>query len=389
MIMKTFITLVLSLLTIGQAVARLEASNSFHRILGRPVCGDGTCRSDCAECPNGADAAGVPCCTVVSQCNNDGTCDADETFTNCAQDCFCGNDTCDADETCASCPQDCCTSPNCPDEATSCLCTDGATSCSNDQDCPGTTINVSGTCSSGSRKDLTCTTKENCPKGQSYADCLGGQTVVSPPEEGSCRSCSGVQESSGLITGNINQCDNGHLCGDFSNNAIPVTCVSCLEPMTCNAWCNIEDHLGWYNGKTLDSYTASTSCPGGGYDSCACTLSSFWANSWTISTNTHAGAICDAHNFGACGNGDDWCAVDFPSVNYCESLGPVSISGTLDADGVCTCHATIWGSATLGIPAAKKDVWSSECIENLYVYNHGPNGAGELPYLGLPCSFTG
>lgn len=282
-------------------------------------------------------------------------------------------------KTCASCPQDCCTSPNCPAEATSCLCTNGGTSCSNDQDCT-----VKGTCSSGPNGGQDCTTNEDCPKGQGYADCLGAGFA-----------CSGVQVSSGLITGDIDQCDklgDGHLCGDFSNNANPVTCVSCLEPMTCEAWCKLEGNLGWYNGKTLDSYTASTSCPGGGYDSCACTLSSFWANSWTVSSNTHAGAICDAHNFGKCGDGDDWCADAFPGVDYCGSLGTVSISGTLDVDGVCTCHAKIMGNATLGIPETEKEVWSSKCIENLYVYNHGPDGTegrNGLPYLGLPCSFTG
>mmetsp|Transcript_6318 Transcript_6318/g.10301 ORF Transcript_6318/g.10301 Transcript_6318/m.10301 type:complete len:110 (-) Transcript_6318:66-395(-) len=108
------------------------------------------------------------------------------------------------------------------------------------------------------------------------------------------------------------------------------------------------------------------------------------SDSWKIASNTHAGAICDAHNFGACNHrGKDWCANEFPHDTYCQSLGTISISGTLDTKGVCTCHATV-GATT-------KDVWSSECIENLYMYDHGPfgNGNGTHPAVALPCSFTG
>lgn len=72
----------------------------------------------------------------------------------------------------------------------------------------------------------------------SFTDCVGAGTVVDV--EGSCRACSGVQVSNGLISGDINQCDAGYLCGDFSKNTNPVTCEPCLTDMTCNTWCNLE-----------------------------------------------------------------------------------------------------------------------------------------------------
>ena len=315
-----------------------------------------------------------------SQCE-DGSCDANDLSSSHS---FCGDGTCDADETCTSCPYDCtCTSPNCPPEATSCTCPDRATTCSTDQDCPSSTKRYAGACSgSGFRSGLPCSDDVYCPKIGGLDECIGFETVEIPPEEGSCRSCGGVQKHSGLIIGDINQCEPGDVCGDFTNNTNPVTCVSCLTPMTCDTWCKIENNFGRYDGQFLESHRARTNCPGGGFDSCSCTIASFMSDSRMISSNTHDGAICNAHNFGTCGKGRDWCTSDFPHGDYCESLGTVSISGTL-TDGVCTCHATV-GTTT-------KDVWSSKCIENLYMYYHGPhgNGNGTLPAVALPCFFTG
>jgi len=383
--------ILLSLLAIGQTDARLSArlegsrEGGLIRITSNPPKPAPACE---ATCPDGVGDAGEACCEAPSQCGNS-TCDADETGTNCPQECpsrpFCGDGTCNADETCTSCPLDCtCTSSNCPPEATNCLCPDRDTPCSNDQDCPVTTSTTPGMCSGGLRSGLPCTQDVFCPTEKGHAHCVGVETVVPLPEEGSCRACGGVQQHSGLIIGDINQCGEGDLCGDFTNNVDPVTCVSCLSPMTCEDWCKIDNNFGRYEGTgTLESYSAKTNCPGGGFDSCSCTIASFLSDSWNIASNNHAGSICDAHNFGECGDGKDWCAHEFPDNTYCESLGPVSISGTLNTDGVCTCHATV-GATT-------KDVWSSECIENLYMYDHGPhgNGNGTQPAVALPCSFTG
>lgn len=357
--------LLLSLIVFGQTAARLTASSKGELYNPAPACD--------ASCPEGVGASGEPCCVAPS--------DSDETNTDSP---FCGDGICNADETCTSCPFDCeCTSRNCPPEATSCHCPDRTTSCSHDQDCPSKTSLTPGSCSGGFRDGLPCSQDMFCPTEEGLAECVGSETVVTPPAEGSCRACTGVLQHSGLIIGDINQCGEGDLCGDYTNSTNPVTCVSCLEPMTCDSWCKIENNFGRYEGKPLQSHTARTSCPGGGFDSCSCTISSFMADSWNIASNTHSGALCDAHNFGACGTRKDWCANEFPHNSYCASLGPVSISGTLDTKGVCTCHATV-GETT-------KDVWSSECIENLYMYYHGPdgNGNGTQPAVALPCSFTG
>ena len=282
------------------------------------------------------------------------------------------------------------TNSNCPlgSGSTSCFCADGATRCSYDQDCPSS---------------KTYELHADCPKGGA-ADCNQRTLVevIKPPAEGSCQLslaakaggvCSGVQETTGLIAGDINQCNSGSLCGDFGMSfdgesmlqdpTNPVNCIPCLKPMTCHDWCNLDDNLGsWKVRGSLESHGASTTCPGGGYDSCTCTLYSMWANGRSIAKNTHAGAICGAHHFGPCGDKEGWCTDEFPKDSYCASLGAISITGTLNADsGVCTCHATVgpW----------KKDVWSSECIENLYDWSLGPDGNGGEKSMGLPCSFTG
>ena len=124
-------------------------------------------------------------------------------------------------------------------------------------------------------------------------------------------------------------------------------------------------------------------------------MSSDYSNSYSITTNTHAGAICDAHQFDQYEDCSDAgrCLTDFPyngesNSPYCESLKVTSISGELD-NGVCTCKATV--SSDDGLYTETKSVWSSECIENLYVYDIGPDGdgTGTQPSLLLPCSFTG
>ncbi len=336
--MNALITLILSLLAIGHASARLESSQ-FHRTLAKSRCGDGACNgsetssscSDDCSCADGETCTAGAC--VSGGFCGDGTCDASEdcSCSDCScsagQTCdageciYCGDGTCNGSEDCTSCPSDCGTCPNCPVQATSCLCTDGATSCSSDQDCQ-----VSGTCLNGPNGGLPCTSNSDCPKGQSFTDCVGTGAVA----EGSCQACSGVPVSSGLISGDINQCDAGYLCGDFTRNTNPVTCKPCLTDMTCNTWCNLDDNLGGYNGATA----AST---------CGSPMSSSWATTWTTT-----GATCDAHEF-------------------CDAEGTISISGAYD-NGVCTCYAIIGAEST--------PVWSSECIENLYVWNIGPDGKG-------------
>lgn len=267
------------------------------------------------------------------------------------------------------------TNPNCPpDDASSCRCIDGVTPCSYDQECPSTKA-----------YEL----KADCPKGKTIADCNQRSFVAvdKPPTEGSCRSssaddaCLDIQENSGLIVGDVNQCDAGSLCGDFTT-VKPAKCIPCLKPMSCHDWCNLDDNLGSWNIRgSLESFGASTTCPGGGYDSCTCTLYSMMANTHSVARDTHAGgAICGAHHFGPCGEEENWCTAEFPNDTYCASLGSIYISGTLNAEsGVCTCHATVGSSWT-------KDVWSSECVENLYNWGLGPGGEKSM---GLPCSFTG
>ncbi len=390
--MNALITLfILSLLSIGQTTARLD---SFQRVLAKPECGDNkcnggetcaTCPGDCGDCEGGGSFCGDGTCDATEDCSCEDcacntasgeTCDATGVCISC------GDETCNGDEDCNSCPDDCgsCSSPNCPAEATSCVCTDGTTSCSSDQDCPSTTTEVSGTCANGPMSGLSCTSSSDCPKGQGFADCVGGGTTEEPPAEGSCRApCSGVQVSSGLIAGNIDQCSEGFLCGDFSQNTNPVECELCLPAMTCDTWCKDVVSLGDWIDQPLESYTARSSCDGNGYDACTCTMSSWYANSWTIASNTHAGAICDAHQFDRyddCST-EGWC--------YCSSLKVTAITGELDAEsGVCTCSATVTSDDQEYIET--KAVWSSECIENLYLYDL--DGFDPQSVL-LPCSFTG
>ena len=341
--MNALITLILSLLVIEHATARLESS---HRILAKPFCGDGKCSGGetCSSCPGDCGCAVDETCTEGACVSGSGgsfcgdnTCDASEDCNSCSADCgaciFCGDGKCNGSEDCSSCSVDCGTCPpcpNCPLEGSSCLCTDGTTSCSSDQDCPEVT--TLGTCLNGPRGGLTCNSNLDCPKGQSTTDCVGAATVV---DEGSCHACTGVQVSWGLISGDINQCDEGYLCGDFSQNTNPVDCVSCLTGMTCDAWCNL-DHLGHWVGKPLESHMANSNCAGG-YGACTCTMSSDYSNSYSITTNTHAGAICDAHQFDQYEDCSDAgrCLTDFPyngesNSPYCESLKVTSISGELD-----------------------------------------------------------
>lgn len=400
--MNALITLfILSLLSIGQATARLDSS---QRVLAKPSCGDNkcnggetcvTCPGDCGECEGGGSFCGDGTCDATEDCSCEDcacntasgeTCDATGVCISC------GDGTCNGDEDCNSCPFDCgyCSSPNCPPEATSCVCTDGTTSCSSDNDCPGTTTEVSGTCAKGSMSGLSCTSNSDCPwGGNRFADCVGGGTTEEPPAEGSCRACSGVQVSSGLIAGNIDQCSEGFLCGDFSKNTNPVDCEPCLPDMTCDTWCKDAVSLGDWIGQSLESHMASSSC-GSDYDACTCTMSSWWANSWTVASNTHAGAICDAHQFDRY---DDcstpgWCLEDYPDDDgsispYCRSLKVTAITGEL-LNGVCTCSATVTSDDQLYIET--KPVWSSECIENLYLYDLD---GFDPQSVGLPCSFTG
>mmetsp|Transcript_15113 Transcript_15113/g.24681 ORF Transcript_15113/g.24681 Transcript_15113/m.24681 type:complete len:322 (+) Transcript_15113:360-1325(+) len=251
--------ILLSLLAVEQTAARLTAHLHLEkprRIMVKPQLAP-ACDASCPD-GDGVGNTGEPCCVAPTQCV-DGTCDTDETDANCPQDCqnpfcVCGDGICNADETCTSCPLDCkCTSPNCPPEATSCLCPDRATSCSNDQDCPVKTSTNPGRCSGGLRSGLPCTNDVLCPTEHGYTDCVGVESVVSLPAEGSCRACSGVLQHSGLIIGDINQCGEGDLCGDYTNSTNPVTCVSCLSPMTCEDWCKIDNNLGQYEGQFLES----------------------------------------------------------------------------------------------------------------------------------------
>jgi hypothetical protein len=135
-----------------------------------------------------------------------------------------------------------------------------------------------------------------------------------------------IQVSSGLIAGNIDQCSEGFLCGDFSKNTKPVDCEPCLPDMTCDTWCKDAAFLWDWIGQSLESHMASSSCQ---------------------SSNTHAGAICDAHQFDRY---DDcstpgWCLDVYPddggSISpYRRSLKVTAITGEL-LNGVCTCSATV------------------------------------------------
>ena len=61
-VMKTnTLVLFLGLYLLGYASA---TADDILRRLGKPACNDGTCRSDCAECPNGNDSSGNPCCAA-------------------------------------------------------------------------------------------------------------------------------------------------------------------------------------------------------------------------------------------------------------------------------------------------------------------------------------
>ena len=61
-VMKTnTLVLFLGLYLLGYASATADDIDILRR-LGKPACNDGTCRSDCAECPNGTDSSGNPCC---------------------------------------------------------------------------------------------------------------------------------------------------------------------------------------------------------------------------------------------------------------------------------------------------------------------------------------
>jgi hypothetical protein len=67
-------------------------------------CGDGTCNTDetYADCPDD--------CSAPIVCG-DGTCEGDETQITCSSDCgapiVCGDGTCDASESCTTCESDC------------------------------------------------------------------------------------------------------------------------------------------------------------------------------------------------------------------------------------------------------------------------------------------
>lgn len=63
-IMNNSIFLVLVVLTtFGYTSANVD---DIIRRLGKPACNDGTCRSDCTDCPNGLNSAGDPCCGPVA-----------------------------------------------------------------------------------------------------------------------------------------------------------------------------------------------------------------------------------------------------------------------------------------------------------------------------------
>ena len=69
--MNALITLILSLLAIGHATARLEGSaDSFHRILAPPFCGDNDCKGSetCESCPEDCGCATGETCAPGGSC---------------------------------------------------------------------------------------------------------------------------------------------------------------------------------------------------------------------------------------------------------------------------------------------------------------------------------
>jgi hypothetical protein len=129
-------------------------------------CADGlTCASTSSSAPKCWNTA-ICMPASISNCNNNGTCDAGETCTNCKLDCgacpTCGNSQCEPGEDCTTCPADCGNCSNC-----------GNSHCSEDENCSTCPQDCGPCCSCG---DGACNCSENettCP-----ADCKPTRTCT-------------------------------------------------------------------------------------------------------------------------------------------------------------------------------------------------------------------
>ncbi len=178
-------------------------------------CGDGTCDVDesCTNCSADCLSVGQVCCdgtAYVGNCCVDANCTSPQTCVNynCTTIHYCGDGSCDANETCANCAADCLGAGK--------VCCDSIAytgNCCVNANCtsPQTCVNHNCTAPAHYCGDGTCDANETC----------------------SCSDCEGKQ----------NGCTSGQLCCSssctdlcFSDSGCPSE-KTCLNPGTCNASC--------------------------------------------------------------------------------------------------------------------------------------------------------
>jgi len=210
---------------------------------------------------------------VTTSCG-DGTCDENENYTNCPEDCsVCGDGACTGDENYTNCPEDCsvcgdgaCTGDenytNCPEDCS--VCGDGA--CTGDENytnCPGD-CSVCG--------DGACTGDEN------YTNCPGDCSVCG---DGACTG----DENYTNCPGDCSVCGDGACTGTETCSNCPADCGACQNNMhntqiniidppigtdvcvneTTNITANITINASNPNDPLLKnvSVCVNVSCPGG------------------------------------------------------------------------------------------------------------------------------
>ncbi len=160
-----------------------------------------------------------------NSCGN-GTCDGQDTCTNCPGDCgfcqTCGDGTCQADENCNACPQDCGACPKCGDGFCS-----GAENCSTcAPDCGKCASCGDGTCNGTTEDCFTC--PDDCGKCQGCGDgtCSNGENCSSCPHD--CGVCA--------VCGN-NKCEKYETCANCPDDCGQCTTNSCFQAFTCSIKC--------------------------------------------------------------------------------------------------------------------------------------------------------
>uniref|UniRef100_A0A7S2GQN7 Uncharacterized protein n=1 Tax=Helicotheca tamesis TaxID=374047 RepID=A0A7S2GQN7_9STRA len=132
---------------------------------------------------------------------------------------------------------------------------------------------------------------------------------------------------------------------------------------SCTDWCRDVNNLGDYHESSPEAYVASDNYNFIPYTcssstGCTCTLSSYYASTYTIVTN-NSDRICDAHNlYHDCGGCNGGCAGGCDG-SQCDQM-IVTITGRVENDGnTCICEAEATNSQV-----GKIDVYSSDCSDN-------------------------